>query len=302
MRILLTGPGGFLGSTLAHHWAAQGHELSLLTRPTSNLYRIEDLPVTVLRLRASGPAEVSAAVRDAAPDAIVHTACAYGRNGETPLDVLDANVRFGVSLLQAVMASPATQGGPTTFLNTGTVLAPDVSLYALSKTQFSAWGAALAAQATGQVRFIDIRLQQMYGPGDDRSKFTTHVIEACRQDEARLALTAGEQRRDFIHIDDVVRAYDCILERSVDFAASDAIEVGSGEAVTVRSFVEMAKQLAGANTTLDFGAVPYRTNEAMLCVADTTRLRGLGWNPKMSLRDGLRNILGATSGAPAVPR
>ncbi len=71
----------------------------------------------------------------------------------------------------------------------------------------------------------------MYGPGDDSSKFTTHVIESCRRNEPRLALTAGEQLRDFIHIDDVVRAYDRIVDRQGDFAASDAIEVGSGDAV-----------------------------------------------------------------------
>ena len=139
--------------------------------------------------------------------------------------------------------------------------------------------------------FIDIRLQQMYGPGDDRSKFTTHVIEACRNNELRLALTPGEQRRDFIHIDDVVRAYECILERRCEFAASDAVEVGSGTAVTMRSFVELAKQAADASTLLDFGAVPYRANEAMLCVADTDRLRGLGWQPKVQLADGIKSTI-----------
>ncbi|PTT90007.1 hypothetical protein DBR42_06820, partial [Pelomonas sp. HMWF004] len=227
-------------------------------------------------LRASTPAEIAAAVREAAPDAIVHTACSYGRQGETPLHVMNANLVLGTALLQAVLDDATRDTGPVTFLNTGTVLAPDVSLYALSKTQFSAWGAALAAQSPQQLRFIDLRLQQMYGPGDDRSKFTTHVIEACRRDEPRLALTAGEQRRDFIHIDDVVQAYDCVLAQRGNFQASDAIDVGSGEAVTMRSFVELAKQVTGASTVLDFGAVPYRPNEAMLCVANTSRLHDLG--------------------------
>lgn len=292
MRILLTGPGGFLGSALARHWVAR-HELWLLARPTSSLARLKGLPATVRQLRASGPEEVADAVREAAPEAIVHTACSYGRKGETPLDVMEANLRLGAALLQAVLDGSPLAADPIAFLNTGTVLAPAVSLYALSKTQFSAWGAALAAHSPDRLRFIDIRLQQMYGPGDDRFKFTTHVIEACRQNEVRLALTAGEQRRDFIHIDDVVRAYDRILERRRDFAASDAVEVGSGDAVTMRSFVELARQVAGAATVLDFGAVPYRANEAMLCVADTARLRGLGWRPEVSLADGLKSMLDA---------
>jgi CDP-paratose synthetase len=291
MRILLTGPGGFLGSALTRYWHTCGHELWLLARPSSRLDRLADLPASVRVLRVSTPDEIAAAVRVAEPDAIVHTACSYGRKGETALDVMDANLRLGTVLLQAVLDAELRDAGPTAFLNTGTVLAPDVSLYALSKAQFSAWGAALATQAPDRLRFIDIRMQQMYGPGDDRSKFTTHVIEACRNNEPRLALTAGEQRRDFIHIDDVVRAYDCILEQRSNFAASDVIEVGSGEAITMRSFVELARQVAGATTVLDFGVVPYRVNEAMLCVADTARLRGLGWQPEVPLVDGLKCMI-----------
>lgn len=293
MRILLTGPTGFLGSALAHYWAVRGHQICLLARPASSLHRLQTLLPRVQLERAANAEEYLRVVRDFAPEAIVHTACSYGRNGETPLDIIEANLRFGTVLLQAVLDVVPQASGPITFLNTGTVLAPDVSLYALSKTQFSSWGAVLATQSPDRLRFIDIHLQQMYGPGDDRSKFSTHVIEACRQNEPRLALTTGEQRRDFIHIDDVVRAYDRILERHADFAASDAIEVGSGDAVTMRSFVELAKQLAGAATMLDFGAVPYRANEAMLCVADTARLRGLGWQPEVSLADGLKSMLAA---------
>lgn len=293
MRILLTGPTGFLGSALAHYWAVRGHQLCLLARPASSLHRIQTVLPRVQLARAANAEESLRVALDFAPEAIVHTACSYGRKGETPLDVMEANLRFGTVLLQAVLDVVPKASGPITFLNTGTVLAPNVSLYALSKTQFSSWGEALANQSPDRLRFIDIRLQQMYGPGDDRSKFSTHVIEACRQNEPRLALTAGEQRRDFIHIDDVVRAYDRILERSANFAASDAIEVGSGDAVTMRSFAELAKQLAGASTMLDFGAVPYRANEAMLCVADTARLRGLGWQPEVSLTDGLKSMLAA---------
>lgn len=292
MRILLTGPGGFLGSALARYWAGRGDELLLLARPTSRLERLDDLPRSIRVLRASTPKEIAAAVREAAPDAIVHTACSYGRKGEAPLDVMNANLVLGTAMLQAVMDDAPRGTGPVSFLNTGTVLPPDVSLYALSKTQFSTWGATLALQTPQRVRFIDIRLQQMYGPGDDLSKFTTQVIEACRRNEPRLALTPGEQRRDFIHIDDVVRAYDRILERRYEFAASDSIDVGSGEAVTMRSFVELVRQVTDAATVLDFGAVPYRANEAMLCVANTGRLRALGWRPEVSLADGLARLAG----------
>lgn len=265
----------------------------LLARPSSCLDRLKNMLATVKVVRASTPSEIAAVVREAMPDVIVHTACSYGRKGESALDVMDANLRLGVTLLQAVLEYKELMESapPTVFLNTGTVLGSGVSLYALSKTQFSAWGAALATSTPQSLKFIDIRLQQMYGPGDDDSKFTTHIVKACCQNVPHLALTLGEQLRDFIHIEDVVDAYNRILERSNEFASSDAIDVGSGDALTIRSFVEQVKQFTGAETILDFGAIEYRANEAMLCVANTTRLRSFGWSPTVPLDTGIKRLI-----------
>jgi CDP-paratose synthetase len=288
MRIFLTGATGFLGSALARHWHGAGHELVLLARVGSDTRRIEAILPGVRLVRLAGIEGLSELVAQSRPDALVHTACSYGRRGETALGIFDANVRLGMALLQTVLDAP---GPCVTWINTGSVLEPQVSLYALSKAQFSQWGATLATEHADTLQFIDVRLQQIYGPGDDNSKFTTHVLETCLANKPRLALTAGEQRRDFIHLDDVVQAYDHILARRAEFATADAIDVGSGTAPRMRDFVELAKQITGASTELDFGAIPYRTNEAMLCVADTARLKALGWVPRFDLEAGLRQTL-----------
>jgi nucleoside-diphosphate-sugar epimerase len=239
-------------------------------------------------VRLNGLDGLTELVAQSRPDSIVHTACSYGRRGETVLSLFDANVGFGMALLQAVLDSPGTR---VTLVNTGSVLDPKVSLYALSKAQFSQWGATLAAQNPHALQFIDVRLQQMYGPGDDDSKFTTHVLETLLSNKPRLELTLGEQLRDFIHVDDVVQAYDHILARRATFAPADAIDVGSGVAPPLRCFVELAKHISGASTKLDFGAVDYRDNESMLCVANTSRLQALGWVPRFDLETGLRQTL-----------
>ena len=127
----------------------------------------------------------------------------------------------------------------------------------------------------------------MYGPDDDASKFTTSVLHACHDHVEALALTAGEQRRDFVFIDDVVDAYATLLRRAPELASSESIDVGSGTAPTVREFVETVHALCRSKTRLDFGAQPYRPNEAMHCRADLTRMRQLGWTPQYDLRSGL---------------
>ncbi len=286
-RLVVTGASGFLGSALARHWAARGHDVHALVRSTSALARLQPASERLTLHVADAPDAAAAVVGALAPDAIAHTACAYGRAGESARAVFEANVALGVAMLQAV----ADGAAPVTFLNTGSALAPDVSLYALSKRQFSDWGAAAAARDPQRLRFVDLRLQHMYGAGDDASKFSTRVLHACHANEPALDLTAGEQRRDFIYIDDVVSAYDAVLARAGELAAHEIIAVGSGHAPPLRKFVELVHRLTAARTELRFGALPYRPNEAMHCDADTARLRSLGWQPAFDLASGLRETL-----------
>jgi len=287
MRILLTGASGFLGSALTKHLQQAGHELALLLRPSSKLDRLNGSEHQFDIGRCVTDDEVEAFVKRTIPDVVIHTACAYGRQGETASQILDANVRLGLVTLQASLRN----GHPVTFINTGTVLMPNVSLYALSKHQFTEWGRTLAPQSAGNLRFANVQLQHMYGSGDDPSKFTTHVLQTCQRNAPELDLTSGEQRRDFIYIDDVVSAYRVLAEQRDQLEAVCDIEVGSGVAPPVREFVEIAHRLTSSRTQLNFGRLPYRPNEAMLCQANISQMQALGWQPCFDLHAGLKKTI-----------
>lgn len=283
MKILITGASGFLGSALALFWMRAGHQVGLLVRPSSKLYRLHGLDASFDIGRCTTDAEISTYVNKFQPEFIVHTACVYGRQRETNLQIFDANVRLGLAVLQAIKDF----NKPVCFINTGSGLSPDVSPYALSKHQFAQWGRMLVAQSAEQLKFVNVLLQHMYGPGDDLSKFTTHVLHACHRNDPVLLLTAGGQERDFIYIDDVVSAYDTLLKKNNQLNATLDIEVGSGTAPTIKQFVETAHRLTFSQTNLNFGALPYRTNEAMHCRANTETMAQLGWQPIYDLNSGL---------------
>ena len=287
MNLLITGASGFLGSALALHFLDAGHRVALLLRPTSQLSRLHGREGSFALGRCGSDQEIDEFINSIEPDVVIHTACAYGRQGESLVTINDANLRFGLVILQSVLSVKK----PVTFINTGTVLEANVSPYALTKHQFAQWGRFLALQYSHQLRFVNVLLQHMYGPGDDLSKFTTHVLNTCHRNEPALKLTAGEQKLDFIYIDDVVSAYSTLLEKRNELTTTLDIDVGSGAAPSIREFVQTAHKLTGSKTELQFGALPYRPNEPFHLQADISRMNVLGWQPKFNLERGLRRTL-----------
>ncbi len=287
LKILLTGGNGYLGSALARHLISIGIRPSLVLRATSQLERLRSVECALDICRYKNYSELDQIIRAEEPDVVIHTACSYGRAGEGILQIADANIIFGLQIIQSLQKADQT----VTFINTGTVLGPEVNPYSLTKHQFSDLGRMMARQSFGKLRFLNVILQHIYGPGDEKAKFTTYVMQACHRNDSEIRLTAGEQRRDFIYIEDVVGAIMAIVNHCESLGLDMDIEVGTGAAPTVREFVESVHRMTKSTSKLLFGAVPYRKNEAMHCQADVSLISQLGWSPKHSLDSGLQKTI-----------
>lgn len=275
--VLLTGATGFLGSTLARR-LAQDQPVVALTRATSNLARLRAAPVA--RHDAADPEGAFARHRIGW---VVHAATCYGRAGESEAEVAEANTAFPSRVLAAAR-------GVSLFVNIDTGLPDTTNAYSRTKAAFR--DAGRRAAEAGQLRFVNLRLQHFYGAGDAPSKFTTWVIRSCLANVPELALTPGEQLRDFLHVDDAVEAILAVVRRERGGTPGFRdYDVGSGTGVSIRHFAETVRALAGAVTRLNFGARPYRDGEPMRSVADIRALRELGWAPRLTLEQGLRRTL-----------
>jgi nucleoside-diphosphate-sugar epimerase len=137
------------------------------------------------------------------------------------------------------------------------------------------------------VRWRNLRLEHFYGPGEGDDKFISSLVRACLK-EAEANLTGGEQRREFIFIDDVVRAFE------VAFANPDDQDFygGTGKPIRIRDLAERIHILCGSQATLRFGARPCRENEPIdIGKPDAIPLVRLGWRPAVELDDGLRQVI-----------
>jgi CDP-paratose synthetase len=283
--IALTGATGFVGGHLLTGLLAAGYSVvALHRRPTADGLRRE------AGLTWEPLAEAATVFKRHRIEAVCHLATAYG-NGMALTEVVESNVVMPLRLLEL-----AVEQSCALFVNTDTFFAkpafnyPHMRSYIESKGQFIRW-AGLAAASAPATKVVNARLEHVYGTGDGPQKFVSYVFSKLLAN-APLALTPGDQRRDFVHVDDVVGAYLKILAstKALPTVLSE-IQVGTGESHTVRTFVETARTACGSASMLDFGAYPHRPQEIMHSQADITALRALGWNPVHSLTSGIRAVL-----------
>jgi CDP-paratose synthetase len=284
MRVLITGATGFLGSRLARACLGAGIEVVAVRRPGSRLDRLAGVAEKIAFFDNS-VSGIGAAIGRAC-DVVIHAATCYGRQGESWSTLHEANTAFPLRVLETFVRQ-----GAGAFLNVHTVLDPRINPYALTKQQFADWGQMATAQHSG-LGFVNLRLEHIYGPGDDPSKFVTSIVRQCLEHAESIPLTEGEQWRDFIHVDDVVAGILQVLrtlpQQSPGWREYD---LGSGQPVRIRQLVETIHRLCDSRARLDFGALPYRKNEPMVSAANVSGLEGLGWRCQIALDDGLRQTI-----------
>jgi nucleoside-diphosphate-sugar epimerase len=275
--VLVTGASGFLGSNLVRACLKSGYLVMAYKRRTTDLWRLKDVADCVQWFDVE---ELDVPFLKNKINHVIHTATSYGRENEKASDLVLTNLLFPLKLYELALTF-----GVNTFFNTDTVLYKYLNPYALSKKQFSQWLRYLS----GTTKVINVELEHLYGPGDDSSKFVSYVIDQCINNVPEIKLTPGEQKRDFIYIEDAVNAYLCLLKNVGQLQSSySEIALGSGTVTMVKKLVDLIAKITKSNTKLLFGSLPYRENEVMESVADISKLKQLGWSPQYCLDDGIK--------------
>jgi len=286
MNVLVTGGSGFVGSSVAAYLANAGYKVSILVRSNSNLWRLGEVESKIRIGRCDGKSEVHDFIGKTTPDIVIHTACCFGRSNEKLVDIYDSNISFGLIILESIL----TNCSEVTFINAGTALPPDFGLYSLTKHQFSQLGRILASKYKDKLRFVNLRLHNIYGERDDASKFATFILRSCANNCESLDLTEGFQERDFIHISDVVSAFNKIMENLSGLDHFSEFEIGTGTTTSVRHFVETAHRITKSKTLLNFGALETQYVELVKLQAETSLIRSFGWTPKYDIESGLARM------------
>jgi len=211
------------------------------------------------------------------------------------LNVIDSAWRNGTRKLLFLGSSciyPRLAAQPMTeeMLLTGS-LEPTNEPYAIAKIA----GIKLCQAYRRQHQFDAISLMptNLYGPGDNFNLESSHVLPALlrRIDDAREAGAAevviwgtGTPRREFLHVDDLA---DACLHAMSRYSGDVALNTGTGEDVAIGDLARLICEIVGYRGALRFDtSKPDGTPRKLL---DVSRLRALGWEAKIPLRQGIED-------------
>lgn len=288
---VVTGGTGFVGSHLVRRLVADGWHVHVIVRPGSDTSRLDacDAPpgIHVHDGSTEGLASYFESVR---PAVVFHLASLY-RVEHEPKDVLplvESNVVFGTQLLDAMSRAQCGR-----LVNTGTAWQhyesrdySPVNLYAATKQAFeSILQYYVEARA---VSAVTLKLHDTFGPNDPRKKLFTLLAETARRG-APLAMSAGEQQLELVHVDDVVDALLIAAARleAGDVRGHECYTVASGAPRRLRDVVTCYEEITGERLPIQWGGRPYRTREVMVPWTAGPTLPG--WSPTRSLEDWLRD-------------
>jgi nucleoside-diphosphate-sugar epimerase len=140
---------------------------------------------------------------------------------------------------------------------------------------------------------VTVRPFAVYGPGQAEHTFIPACIRAARMG-ADFRMSPGEQGRDWIYVSDVVEGI--LRAAAMPEAIGSTFNLCTGHETALYDVARAIVSEMGDPIAIQRGALPYREGEILHLVGDNARARAvLGWEPSVSLADGLRRTIAAYS-------
>ena len=277
--ILLTGATGFLGSKILEALNNENYSIIVLKRSSSSLWRINHL-IGNIQSYDLDKTSLDSIFKKQKIDCVIHTACEYGRKDEQTAQVIKTNLMLGLQILDVCI-----KFSTSTFINTDTLLQKNLNDYALSKKQFSEW----LKFKSNMIQVINLKIELMYGPKDDESKLIPSVLSGLNQNTPEIKLTNGEQKRDFIFVDDVIKAI--FLSLKNPSAKGEIFNIASGKGVKVKKLIQIINNKIGFGKP-QFGKIKLRKDEKLLFYPSIKKAKKiLRWSPTISIDKGLNETI-----------
>jgi dTDP-glucose 4,6-dehydratase len=302
-KVLVTGGAGFIGSNLVRRLLQEKHSVVVLDNlssgKTENLQGINNRSDFQF---IQGDVRDSKAVKHALDDVniVVHLAAlidvsasiadptlTHEVNVTGTLNVLKEAARQNVNKM-VFASSTAVYGDAKTLPVREESPCQPISPYAASKAAAEAYCSAYSScygLDTVRLRFFNV-----YGPKNENSVYSGVITKFLRKAQQNRALTIegdGEQTRDFIYVDDIIRALTAALERQG--TRGDVFNVCTGKPISINKLVSTLAAVTGKK--LRTTHVRARVGDIRASYGDPSRAAiKLGFQARVDLAEGLMHL------------
>lgn len=289
--ILITGATGFLGSKITELFLADGCRVIILVHKRSSLKKLNTLNNHPRLFKVFlGEDDLRKCFSKYNIEAIVHTATCYGRNNEPWYEIAKVNLLLPLNLLVL-----GEQFGVKCFINADTFFndkmkfASNESFYVKTKKNLL----EIVRDATRQikVKFINMRIEHMYGPDDGHEKFIPYIIKELLSNIKSIPFTKGEQKRDYVFINDVAEAFLQTFKNYPTLKTYEEFGIGFGRSISIKEVAEYLKKITGSKSSLKFGELAYRENEVMDSEANLSNNKKINWRATIDWYEGLQKTV-----------
>lgn len=299
MRTLVTGGAGFIGSAVIKKLKAEGHEIFVMDNLSFGKREFIDIPDrNFFNMDIRDKSAVDRTLGSIAPDIVIHLAAVHfiPYCNEHPYESSDINIRGTIHLLDAAEKYKVKK---VFFASTAAVypiydeavseLHPTAPLdiYGLSKLT----GEHLCHEfhLRTNVPTIICRFFNAFGPNETNPHLIPEIQQQINKGARKVHLGNLTPKRDFIHTSDMANAVFTLLEK-VD-KGIDTYNLGRGIEYSVTEIVDAFAKELGESIEIEVDPSRVRKVERMHLLADISKLKSIGWEPKIGINEGIRTLI-----------
>lgn len=281
MKILITGSSGFLGSHLVEHLSKDNEIFGISKKKDKISKNIGKDILTIKKI----PSKI---------DCIIHLAALtdvqYCQN--YPQKCFEINVLGTLNMLEMARKNNCKFILPTSSLIFGNPkklpLSENSPIHPITIHGSSKAICETMCESYSDLYGIDIistRLFSIYGPGSPSYSIVHRIISQILH-KRKIILGNTGTKRDFLFISDFVDAIDLLVKSNLN--GFNQFNIGSGKSYSVLSICKKLLKISGKSLPIQIDQKLIRTNDVKNLISDCSKMRKLGWNPKISINNGLR--------------
>ena len=304
MKLLITGGLGFVGSHLVDSLVKKNHKIMILTKTLSKKKNIKKSAkkIQIEKIDLTNFQQLGKIIEKFKPDVIIHLAgnASHSKSFENPLTDIDSNAKTTLFMLEKIRklntqckfilgSTFIVIGKPKKLpVNENTPCNP-TTIYGTNRLS-SEYFCKIYHEVYGLHTNI-FRITNSYGPREQiipkKNAVNFLIYKSFKKEEISI-YNQGKFFRDFIYIDDVISGINIILKKG---KSGELYWISSGKRTWFYEFGDILEKTTGCKVKYSETPVYTKKVDVGNFVVSNSKLRKLGWSPKISVDVGVKKTL-----------